>query len=350
MINLMNGCAAEGVEVHCLLETPDNPDAEYLASDVTCHVHRIGDGRRGLAAMRACIERIDPSAVISNRDRTNRLVVRATADLRPRPRTVVRVGTHQPAKLRSRNPLSRWRSRRGLIATYRLADALVGVSDGVCDGLRELLGAEAPPIHRIYSPMDLTRIGAQAREAPTHPWFLDGRRPLLVSVGRLSRIKDQATMLRALALLPADHRLVIFGEGKRRPQLEALAAELGVSGRVNLPGHVENPFSHVAAADLFVLCSTFEGFCNALVEALVAGTPVVSTDCPSGPREILDGGRYGPLVPVKDPAALARAIREALAQPPAPADLAEAVARLEIEQSIPRYLRVLGFARGTAAG
>jgi glycosyltransferase involved in cell wall biosynthesis len=223
-----------------------------------------------------------------------------------------------------------------------MADVLVGVSQGVCDGLRELLGDAAPPIRRIYSPMDVAGIKAQSLEEPTHPWFRERSGKLLVSVGRLSRMKDQGTLLMAMALLPADYRLVIFGEGKQRSQLEVLAKKLGLGGRVDLPGHAANPFAHVARADLFVLSSSFEGFCNALLEALMVGTPGVSTDCPSGPREILDGGRYGPLVPIGQPQALADAILRTMDEPPPRAMLEEAVARMEIEQAIPRYLDALG--------
>lgn len=342
MLNLMNDCANAGVEVHALVEADDNPDFEYLSNAVQRHIAHLGDGKSGIARLRTVLAKLRPDAVIANKDRPARLLVNAVNGLEPRPRTLIRVGINQPAKLRHRNPLSRWRSRRNLLATYPLADVLVGVSDGVCDGLRELLGDSTPPIRRIYSPINVDGILAQAREEPSHPWFRERSGKLLVSVGRLSRMKDQGTMLRALALLPPDYRLVIFGEGKRRSELEALVSELGLGDRVDFPGHTANPFAHVARADLFVLSSSFEGFCNALLEALMVGTPGVSTDCPSGPREILDGGRFGPLVPVGQPRSLADAIRDAVTDPPSPGMLEEAVARMEIEQAIPRYLDALG--------
>lgn len=343
MLNLMNGCAWAGIEVHALLETTDNPDLAGLDPAVVPHTRALGSGRSGRARLRDFLGELAPDAVIANKDRPSRLLVEAVAGLDPRPRTLIRVGIHQPAKLAHRNPFARWRSRRTLRATYPRADLLIGVSEGVCAGMRELLADAAPPIRCIYSPMDLAGIEAQGREAPTHPWFIERRGPLLVSVGRLSGMKDQATLLRALALLPPDHRLVIFGEGKQRRHLEALVRDLGLAGRVDLPGHCANPFAHVARADLFVLSSRFEGFCNALLEALVVGTPGVATDCPSGPREILDGGRYGPLVPVGQPRALADAITTALADPPSPADLRAAVARLGIDRAIDSYLDALGF-------
>jgi len=333
------------------VETSDNPDFAYLDRSVQPHVRHLGEGSTGVARMRPVLEELRPHAVMANKDRASALVVEAAASLEPRPRVLIRVGTHQPAKLSQRSPLSRRRIRRSLRAVYPKADVLVGISQGVCDGLRELLGDLAPPIRCIYNPMDLAGIRARSQEEPSHPWLREPRGRLLVSVGRLSRIKDQEVLLRALALLPGDIRLVIFGEGKQRPRLEALAQRLGLGGRVDLPGYTSNPFAHVARADLFVLSSRFEGFCNALLEALVVGTPAVSTDCPSGPREILDGGRFGRLVPMGKPQLMAEAILQTLDDPPPPAMLSVAVARLQIEQAVPRYLDALGFSgAGDAQG
>jgi len=142
-------------------------------------------------------------------------------------------------------------------------------------------------------------------------------------------------MLRALALLPRDHRLLIYGEGKQRPRLESLAEKLGVTGRFDLPRRSENPFSCVARANLFLLSSRFEGFPNALLEATALGTPSVSTDCPSGPRELLDGGRYGALVPIGDAQAMA--------------ELTQALDRLAIHRATDLYLDALGFGAPAAA-
>ena len=126
--------------------------------------------------------------------------------------------------------------------------------------------------------------------------------PLVLGARRLTEQKDFPTLVRAFAKLRRERpaRLVILGEGRHRARLEALAAELGVAADVALPGFTPNPYAWMARADLFVLSSAWEGSPNVLTEALALGTPSVATDCPSGPREVLDGGRYGPLVPVGD--------------------------------------------------
>ncbi|MGH8386261.1 MAG: glycosyltransferase [Pseudomonas sp.] len=151
---------------------------------------------------------------------------------------------------------------------------------------------------------------------PSHPWLLQKSAPVIVAVGRLAPQKGFDTLIAAFAAIPdPDVRLIIFGEGALRPQLQDLAQTLGVADRFDLPGYASDPMAEVAAADCFVLSSRFEGSPNALVEALSTGTPVVSTRCPHGPQDILVGGIVAPLVAVDDPIALAQAITQQLSTP-----------------------------------
>jgi glycosyltransferase involved in cell wall biosynthesis len=342
MINLINGFARRGLEVHLALPPGHYPELTRAVAGVRIHYLEARDDAAGVRHLREFLERLDPRAVLANRDNARSLLARATPGLARRPLIAFRVGIHIPAKLRHKNPLGRWRACRELARAYRSADLLIGNSRGVCEGLHELLGERAPPIHAIYNPLDLATLRQQADEPLRHPWFREPGAPLLVSVGRLAGMKDQATLLRAFARLPGDYRLVILGEGRQRPKLQALAERLGVAERFDLPGHVANPFPYLARADLFVLSSRFEGSPNALLEALAVGTPAVATDCPSGPREILADGRYGALVPVGDADALAEAIEQTLARPPSPELLRQAVERFDLEQAVTAYLRVMG--------
>ncbi len=190
------------------------------------------------------------------------------------------------------------------------ADGLVTVSRGVADDLAQVCGIARGRISVVHNPVigeDFARkLGGQAE----HPWFGDGGPRPFVSAGRLVEQKDHETLLRAFALyLRREHgRLVILGAGPRRAALEALAAELGIAGHVWFAGFQENPIPFVREAAAFVLSSRYEGFGNVLVEALGCGTPVISTDCPYGPAEILADGSYGRLVPPGDAAALAEAL------------------------------------------
>lgn len=343
MQNLIGGLGNAGVEVHVLVGRGDYPALEQLPHGVLLHrvPNKLADPA-AVPAVRTLLEALCPPVVLCNRDDASSLIIASRQGLTPAPRVLLRIGIHVPTKLRSKNPVARWRSRRQLTRTYRAADLLIANSRGVAQGLRELLGDTAPPIEVLLNPVDLQRCRHLAGAEPSHPWFTERRGPLLVSVGRLARMKDQGTMLRALALLPPDVRLVIFGEGRQRRRLAALAERLGIAQRVDLPGFSDNPFAHVARADAFVLSSRFEGSPNALLEALAVGTPAIATDCPSGPREILDDGRYGPLVAIGDPRALADAIRETLENPPDATLLEQAAQRYALDRAVHGYLQVMG--------
>jgi glycosyltransferase involved in cell wall biosynthesis len=155
--------------------------------------------------------------------------------------------------------------------------------------------------------------------------------------------KNFSLLLAAFARLRAQRpaRLLILGEGRERLRLEAAAHELGIDADVALPGHVDNPYAAFSRASLFVLSSDWEGLPTVLIEALACGCPVVSTDCPSGPAEILERGRYGSLVPVGDAVALAHAMARTLDQPPAPETLRLRSEAFTLERSAGRYLDLL---------
>jgi glycosyltransferase involved in cell wall biosynthesis len=167
--------------------------------------------------------------------------------------------------------------------------------------------------------------------------------PVVLAAGRLERQKDFPTLLRAFALLRAERpvRLVVLGEGAWRERLAALAATLGVAADVDLPGFQPNPYPFLARTRVFALSSRWEGSPNVLTEAMALGTPVVATDCPSGPREILADGRYGPLVPMGDAPALAAALARALDEPLPSAVLKGAVRDYSAIESARRYLALL---------
>jgi glycosyltransferase involved in cell wall biosynthesis len=238
----------------------------------------------------------------------------------------------------------RWPWLLALGLAYRFADQLVAVSEGVEGQLRALLGRRGPPVRFIPNAVLTPDLESLLRAEPALPWA-DRDVPLLAAAGRLSPVKDYPTLLRAFALLRREkpHRLVIMGEGDLRPELEALCRELGIADDVWFAGFVENPLAVIHRADAFVLSSTSEGMPGVLIEALAAGTRIVSTDSRHGPREVLHGGRYGRLVPVGDPAALAAACADALAAPrPGPSqDLTRYLDRFTVEHSGRAYSALL---------
>lgn len=201
--------------------------------------------------------------------------------------------------------------------TYPRADHVVAVSQTAADDLVDLLGLDGDHVHAIYNPTLVDRVFEGAEEPVEHPWFGNDGPPVVLAAGRLAPEKDFETLVTAFdrVIDRTDARLLILGEGRERERLEALVEDLGLSEVVELYGFADNPYRFMARADLFVLSSRHEGMPNVLVEAAALETPIVSTDCPSGPSELLDGGEGGELVPVGDPAALADAVCRQLADP-----------------------------------
>ncbi len=208
---------------------------------------------------------------------------------------------------------------------YAEADALVAVSNGIADEMAAFAGIPRSRVTTIYNPVAGPHLLERAAEPLDHPWLEPGQPPVVLGVGMLKPQKDFGTLIRAFALLRAQRpaRLVILGDARGdakdvacKAELLALPEELGVAGDVQFPGFVANPQAWMARAACMVLSSRWEGLGNVLIEAMACGCPVVSTDCPSGPGEILDHGTYGRLVPIGDPRAMAEAIAATLASPP----------------------------------
>ncbi len=231
---------------------------------------------------------------------------------------------------------------------YPLADARIAVSKGVADDLASLSGLPRDSFSVVYNPAALGQRRAPRAQSPEALSSVPG--PVVLSVGTLKRVKRYDLLIQAFARLPASlcATLCILGDGAERPELERLVATRGLEGRVLLPGFATDTAPWYAAADLFVLSSDYEGFGNVIVEAMEHGIPVVSTDCPAGPREILCDGKYGRLVPVGDVDALAIAMATALEENPDRESLKARARDFSVEKIAGEYLRVM-FPRHSAA-
>ncbi len=226
---------------------------------------------------------------------------------------------------------------------YKRADHLVGVSDGVSNYIAATFGVPKARVSTIYNPVINHDLLSKAEEPLEHPWFAAEEPPVLLGSGRLREQKDFITLLRAFAKVRAQRpcRLLILGEGQERAALEAEIAALHLGDSVQLPGFVSNPYSYMRRASLFVLSSRWEGLPTVLIEAMACGCPVVATDCPSGPDEILEGGKWGPLVPIADPDALATAILAALEEEHAGPSLRNRANRFSFERAMDDYASLL---------
>lgn len=292
-----------------------------------------------------------PLALLAAKDRAGRAAIRARERAGVQTRVVLRIGNTLSQSLANRGRLRRWLRYRPIRRLYPNADAIIAVSSGVAEDVIDTSGVTPDRVHVIRNPAITPDIDALAAAAPEHPWLTDGGPPIVLGVGRLTRQKDFPTLLRAVANLRGrrDVRLIILGEGEGREELEGLARQLGLAGSVVFPGFVRNPYSWMARARVFVLSSAWEGSPNSLTEAMYLGVPVVSTDCRSGPRELLAGGRFGALVDVGDEKGLAAAIESTLDNPLPGEELRGAVSEYTAERSADRYLEVLGMGRSRSA-
>jgi glycosyltransferase involved in cell wall biosynthesis len=290
-----------------------------------------------------------PDVVFSTLSHANVVAVAARSLIRrrPRPRLVVSEHSH----LSSSTSLAPERRARLLPHLMRLAypraDAIVAVSDGVAQDLSQGIGVPRDAIEVIHNPIASYPAAGTSLDRE-HQWLASGQPPVILAAGRLAQEKDFPTLIGAFAELRKRRnvRLIILGEGALRPELERLTVRLGVADAVAMPGFVSAPQAYMAEASVFVLSSIHEGFGNVLAEAMACGTPVVSTDCPSGPSEILEGGRWGRLVPIGDVTALATAIGASL-DDPNPPPVRERAADFALDRVLPAYKRVLGIRSGT---
>lgn len=294
------------------------------------------------------LHRYRPRVLFSDKDRANRTALRAARLARVPTRCFVRLGTTVSVNLAARGPIEAWIERRS-IKRYRDAAGVIVPSHGAAEDLARSSGLALDAIHVLPNPITSSRLDELARSPCPHPWLEDADVPVILGVGSLTPRKDYGTLIRAFAELRRERtcRLAILGDGKDRSQLETLARELGVDRDVLLPGFSDNPYAWISRASVFGHSSRWEGLGIVLVEALALGVPVVATDCPSGPAEVLDHGRHGRLVPVGDATAMARAMRATLDEAPDRESLRQAAKRFRIDTAARAYVRALGLQAST---
>ena len=288
------------------------------------------------------LKTVKPDIVFTAEDHLNALALLAAIIARSRAK-ISGSSRVTPFDTYSNKPLTkRWFLKQVMRAVSPRANAQTCVSHDMVAQYRQVF---RDPRHVcVYNIVDDQLARSRMAEMVDDPWLTDKQWPTLVAAGRLAPWKGFGDLIAAAALLRDRGReanVLILGEGALRGELQAQIDALGLAARVRLAGHVDNPLKYFARSDVFVLSSLVEGLPNVLVEAMLAGCTPVSTDCPTGPREVLDNGRYGHLVPVNDPRALADAIEEALDRPVDPALLAEAIKPFQEDAVLSRHLEVL---------
>ncbi|MFP4480159.1 MAG: glycosyltransferase [Desulfohalobiaceae bacterium] len=302
MSNLLPGLAENGHLVDLLRVSGHGPYLQETHPNIK--IRELGSKHvsSSLLPLARYLKKHKPDVLLADKDKVNRTAVLARILARSKTRLVLRLGTTVSVNLQNRGFLQRWLQTASIRRLYPLADSIIVPSQGAAQDLAQMGKLDPNQIKVVPSPIITDKMLQQAKEDVGHPWLKDKKVPVLLAVGELSARKDYQTLIRALALLRPhlDCRLIILGEGKQRQNLQDLARQLRVDDILDMPGFTSNPYAYMSKADLFVHTSRWEGAGIVLIEALGLGLKVVSTDCPSGPREILQNGQLGALAKVGD--------------------------------------------------
>jgi len=340
LLTLINSFAENGYKVEVVLSRSGGVYQKQLSSAVNLVELRAKSLYCVLPKLVRYLKRAKPPILLTTLNLASMVVLAAKRLAQANTRVTIRVANTislQPKgwlKNKIDRQLQRW--------IYPWADAIISVSDGVGDDLAIHVGIPRERIITVYNPMITTKLKELSMVDLKHPWFEPNQPPVILGVGRLDVLKDFDTLIRAFGRvrMESSARLLILGEGNQRTKLESLVAELNLCDKVSMPGFVENPFYYMKNSHVFVLSSISEGLPGALIQALACGCPVVSTDCPTGPVEILQHGKYGHLVPVGDVDALAQAILRSLRgdhrKPPA-----EWLNQFRVDPVVEQYLNIM---------
>lgn len=286
------------------------------------------------------LSRTEPEMIISSMNHINVILLLAWK-LAPTSSNITVVEHNTPREL-MRGSIKNKLIYKLATLEYPWADEIVGVSNGVVTDLSEIVGVPTEDIHTIHNPVVTDELEAKSVEDPDHVWF-DSDVPVILSVGRLSEQKNQDLLIKSFAKIRKQRpaKLILVGQGEREAELEALIERYGIGEDVEIINWVDNVYAYMGHADVFALTSKWEGLPTVLIEALACGCPVVSTDCPSGPREILRSGEYGTLVESYDPDRMADGILQQLNDPLPEAKLRDRGADFTVDQCIEQYDRLI---------
>lgn len=345
VINFANGLSRLGYRVALIVSARKATKLAVPGLDSDIHIHRIGfHGFSALWGLYSYYRAHPVDITISAGYRYNRLIGKVSRFINTG-KWIVSIHENLTKALTSLRPAKATKRDRE-IQGYCRADGIITVSEGLKIDLVEKFLFAPEQIKVIYNPLVKSDNQALAQQEVDHPWFLDGADNIILGIGRLEDQKNWPLLISAFSKFANkyDARLVILGEGKNRELLQKQINLFKLEGRVQLPGFVANPYAYIARARCLVMTSDWEGFGNVLVEAMSVGTPVISTDCPSGPGEILEKGKWGELVPPGDEPNLLNAMEKTWLNPVASDELVRRAQDFSVDkqvQVLDGYLREL---------
>lgn len=313
LVNLGIGLTELGHEVEFVLFQKEGPYLSLVPPSAKIVDLQIHHARESLPKLIRYFRANRPDAIFSILDHVNVVAVMGQMISRVPTRVCVSIRStlsRESAAMGRKKKIEMWLASK----LYPKAHKVIAVSEGVANDTAQFLRISPDHIEVLYNPVITPDFLETFRQLPDHPWLLKKELPVVIGVGRLTLAKDFDVLIEAFSevikVIPS--RLIIFGEGEDRAKLEALIKSKGIEGSISLPGFTLNPYAAMSACDVFVLSSQFEGLPGALIQAMACGAILVSTDCKSGPREILEDGKWGRLVPVGNVGKLSEAIVAAL--------------------------------------
>jgi len=316
MLTLAEEFANNGVEVDFIVSRAEGA----LLSQVPSNVNFINFNKARLifsiGKLVSYLKKNKPDVLLSALEHANFAAIMAR--IASRYKGVLAISLHNTiSRKESTKNIKSYILKKILLRMNRYVDVTVAVSSGVADDYAKYMNMERNKISVIYNPAVKDELYELANEECTHKWLKNKLVPVILAVGRLTKHKDYPTLLESFRLVrqQVDAKLIILGEGEERYSLEQLIKDKQLTEYVSLSGFEGNPYAYMKQSDVFVLSSISEGFGLVLAEALAIGVPVISTDCDNGPREILESGKWGRLVPVNDPEMLSKAIIDVIHNP-----------------------------------
>ena len=343
VLNLIEGLISEGIRVKLILATKYGILRDSIPNDV--EVVDLGYSKTifSLFSLAKYIRQNQPNILLSHLHIANRIAI--AANIISGKQTKVFVVSHSTISsvMAEYSLLNGFLSKLIYKILYPKAYKIIHVSNGSARDLEKLFKWKNGTVSVAYNPVIRDKLLPDNMIYSPHPWFDDKKRPVILGVGRLTRLKNFTLLLNAFAMLRdiLDCRLIILGDGEQRKELENQIQQLNLKDYVSMPGFVRNPMDYMNHASVFVLSSSREALPTVLIEALASGCPVVSTDCPNGPREILENGKYGKLVPPDAPERLSQAIYKTIKKPPDRGMLKRRGMDFSIKNATRKYIEIL---------
>ncbi len=320
MVNLANDFSNQGYSVDLIVSVLQGPYINRLSSAVNIVNLKSNRALKSLIPLAKYLKNKKPDVILSALTYVN--IVTLIAKIISFSKTKVFVSERSvfSSSCSSLNlpAINIFLYKKIIKITYSMAEKIICISDAVKNDFIKEINIKNNKLITIYNPAFDSDVLKKSHERISHPWLCNTQLFLVVGVGRLNQVKDFATLIKSFKKVLENKknlRLIILGEGNLRNNLELLVKDLGIENFVSMPGFVNNPYAYMRSANVFVLSSLYEGFGNVIVEAMACNTPVISTNCPGGPAEILENGKWGKLVPVGDIDTMALAISEILTNP-----------------------------------